>query len=124
MEIMTDFFKYFKFVGVFAILLVAIITVLVIAMSIRVFINRKKNKKSLKIKVRAKVVSKRAHYSKSRNFDSLDTTYYATFEVEGGDRVELFVPYNEYSMLVEGDQGVLEFQGTRYLHFLRIKESE
>lgn len=41
------------------------------------------------------------------------TTYYVTFEVESGDRIELIVPDREYGLMVEGDQG------TRYISFDR-----
>ena len=47
------------------------------------------------------------------------TSYYVTFEVESGDRIELEVNGLEYGMLVEGDCGKLSFQGTRYLGFER-----
>lgn len=50
-----------------------------------------------------------------------NTFYYATFQVESGDRMELHVPRNEYGMLVEGDNGRLTFQGTRYLGFERSR---
>ena len=33
--------------------------------------------------------------------------------------MELLIPREEYGMLVEGDQGSLTFQGTRYLGFQR-----
>mgnify|MGYP000784206328 FL=1 len=48
---------------------------------------------------------------------STDTTYYVTFQVESGDRMELSVDDSEYGMLVEGDEGKLTFQGSRYLGF-------
>ena len=47
------------------------------------------------------------------------TWYYATFEVESGDRMELALSGSEYGMLAEGDTGKLTFQGTRYLSFER-----
>ena len=47
------------------------------------------------------------------------TTYYVTFQVESGDRMELTVSGSDYGMLVEGDIGKLNFQGTRYLGFQR-----
>ena len=47
------------------------------------------------------------------------TRYYATFQVESGDRMELYIPRNEYGLLAEGDRGKLTFQGTRYLGFER-----
>ena len=46
-----------------------------------------------------------------------DTTYYVTFQVESGDRIELRVSGREYGQLAEGDQGKMTFQGTRYLGF-------
>ena len=119
MGIMTEFLKYFKLIGTFTILLVAVISVLIVLISIGVLANRRKNRVSPILKVGAKVVSKRMHYSKSRNSVSLDTNCYAAFEVESGDRLELSVPYNEYGLLVEGDQGILEFQGTIFLNFVK-----
>ena len=47
------------------------------------------------------------------------TYYYATFQVESGDRMEFQVPDTEYGLLVEGDRGKLTFQGTRYQGFRR-----
>jgi len=82
--------------------------------------------------VNAKVVSKRqdvSHHTHNNGDNmapshSTSTTYYVTFEVESGDRMELHVNGNEYGILVEGDNGKLTFQGTRYLGFNRsIKDS-
>jgi hypothetical protein len=50
---------------------------------------------------------------------STSSSYYVTFEVASGDRMELLVPTNEYGYLIEGDRGELTFQGTRYLGFAR-----
>ena len=47
------------------------------------------------------------------------TSYYATFQVESGDRMELNLSGQEYGLLAEGDRGKLTFQGTRYLGFER-----
>lgn len=52
-------------------------------------------------------------------YTTSSSTYYVTFQVESGDRMEFAVSGNEYGMLVEGDKGSLTFQGTRYLSFLR-----
>ena len=48
---------------------------------------------------------------------SVYTRYFVTFELENGRRVELGVKDPEYGVLAEGDQGVLTFQGSRYLGF-------
>ena len=47
------------------------------------------------------------------------TSYYVTFEVDSGDRIEFSMSGSEYGMLIEGDAGTLNFQGTRYLGFER-----
>lgn len=84
------------------------------------------NNKQPVLTVAAKVVSKRTNVSSSMHnhgdgmaHHSSTTTYYATFEVESGDRMEFHVNGSEYGMLVEGDRGKLTFQGTRYLGFRR-----
>jgi len=47
------------------------------------------------------------------------TDYYATFEVESGDRMEFAVGGEEYGLLSKDDTGSLTFQGARYLGFQR-----
>lgn len=49
----------------------------------------------------------------------VNTLYYATFDVEGGQRQEFSVSGHEYGLLAEGDRGTLTFQGTRYKGFAR-----
>lgn len=84
-----------------------------------------RNNNSPRLSVDATVVAKRAHVSNHRHnhnghtHTSHSTTYYVTFQVASGDRMELHVPATEYGLLVEGDSGVLSFQGTRYLGFER-----
>lgn len=86
----------------------------------------KKNNDSPVLTVDATVVTKRAdvhthHDTGTDSFDhvSSSTTYYVTYEVVSGDRMEFKVRDNEYGMLVENDVGKLTFQGTRYLGFER-----
>lgn len=79
--------------------------------------------------VAAKLVSKRSNVSRHNHnnndhvHSTTSTTYYATFEVESGDRMEFHISGKEYGMLVEGDIGKLTFQGTRYQNFERIRTS-
>ena len=85
-----------------------------------------KNNNSPRLTVPATVVSKRTKIS-HHHHNGVDyhhqyrssTTYYITFQVESGDRMEFHVTGQEYGMLIEGDQGMLSFQGTRYLGFQR-----
>ena len=82
-----------------------------------------KNNASPRLTVSAQVVTKRTQVSHHHHQDSMShtsTAYYATFQVESGDRMEFSVSGAEYGMLAEGDQGSLTFQGTRYLGFERI----
>lgn len=89
----------------------------------------KQNNDSPILTVTVAVVTKRTdvhHYHHDTNNDGMhhassSTTYYVTFEVESGDRMEFRIPANEYGMLVEGDRGKLNFQGTRFLGFERSK---
>lgn len=47
------------------------------------------------------------------------TYYFATFETRSGERVEFGLSGPEYGGLVEGDEGTLTYQGTRYHGFRR-----
>lgn len=73
------------------------------------------NNNSPRITSEAEVVTKRTKVWG----DHSHTNYYATFQFESGDRLELEVPHNQFGYLVEGDRGKLTFQGTRFLDFQR-----
>ena len=87
-----------------------------------------KNNHSPRLTVPATVVTKRTnvshhhhnHGTTGMHHTTRSTTYYVTFQVESGDRMELHVTGQEFGLLVEGDQGKLTFQGTRYLGFERL----
>ncbi len=81
-----------------------------------------KNNHSPCLTVPARVVSRRTHTSHRTNpngVGSRSTSYYATFQFESGDRLELKMLGREYGLIVEGDRGNLTFQGTRFLGFER-----
>lgn len=105
-----------------------IVFILVIGVFIYVFATGistwNKNNHSPRLTVGATIVAKRTnvthhHSGGADNIGSSSTTYYVTFQVESGDRMELHVSGQEYGMLAEGDFGRLTFQGTRYLGFER-----
>lgn len=87
----------------------------------------RRNNASPILTVDAKVSSKRIDVSHHHHHDAgtshmhhtSHTTYYVTFEVQSGDRMEFVVPGREYGKLSEQDYGKLTFQGTRYLNFER-----
>jgi hypothetical protein len=116
--------------------LFSLLSVVIFVMIIAIFLGRifrgigkwNKNNHSPRLTVDATVVAKRievAHHNHTNatgihgHHTSTSTWNYVTFQVESGDRMELQVDGSEYGMLVEGDQGRLTFQGTRYLGFER-----
>ena len=83
-----------------------------------------KNNQSPKLTVPATVVAKRSDVHRGIETMHTFTSYYVTFQVESGDRIEFLVSGTEYGMLAEGDRGMLTFQGTRYLNFQRNESAE
>lgn len=88
-----------------------------------------KNNHSPRLTIPVTIVAKRTNVSHHHHHDhhgtgmhhtTHSTTYYVTFQVDSGDRMELHVAGYEYGMLVEGDRGNLTFQGSRYLGFERV----
>lgn len=64
---------------------------------------------------RSEIQGRSSHHAHGHVF----TSYFATFEIRGGERVEFALSGPEYGMLVEGDEGTLTYQGTRYYGFRR-----
>lgn len=83
-----------------------------------------KNNHSPRLTVPVTVVAKRTNVSRhsragEHHHTSTSTSYYVTFQVESGDRMELHMSGSEFGLIVEGDRGLLTFQGTRFLKFER-----
>ena len=98
--------------------LIVIVTMAV--MLVKSLLTWNKNNHSPVLTVRATIVAKRAAYHHNAGEPAMGhTTYFATFQVESGDRMELRIPYGQFGYLVEQDSGRLTFQGTRFLKFER-----
>lgn len=108
----------------------ALAFVLVIGMflvfAVKGIVQWNQNNHSPRLTVPAVIVAKRTNVTRhhhggagGHHHHHTSTSYYVTFQFGGGDRMELLVSGSEYGMLVEGDQGDLSFQGTRYLGFER-----
>ena len=82
------------------------------------------NNRSPRLTVEARVVTKRMQNGYYNGDHRHSAVYYATFEVDSGDRMELSMTGSEYGLLAEGDVGKLSFQGTRYLGFERARKTE
>ena len=105
-----DFLFPLLFLGMFGLVFGMIVSTLVK--------NRKQersNDAAPRLSSEATVVTKRTHVWG----DHSRTTYFATFQFESGDRLELEIPRDRFGYLVEGDRGKLHFQGTRFLDFQR-----
>ncbi len=112
-------------------LVFGVMIVMFIIMAVKGISTWNKNNNSPRLTVEATVVSKRQNTDVHHHHNAGDatgthgmhttttTTYYVTFQVASGDRMELRVSGGEYGQLVEGDFGELTFQGTRYLGFER-----
>lgn len=117
-DLMFSLFPFF-FITVFVIVIGTFIVT-----AIRGVSQWNKNNQSPELTVEAGVVTKRTdvshHHSGGEHHHShTSTTYYATFQVESGDRLEFAMSGMDYGQLVEGDKGRLTFQGTRYKGFQR-----
>ena len=128
----SNSFDGFNFMfGIFPFFFMIIFAFMFIFIIIKVVKSAKQwnqNNNSPVLTVEAKVVTKRSDVSYRHNMNNSNdamnmgyssTTYYVTFEVQSGDRMELRVPDTEYGMLTEGDKGSLTFQRTRYLSYVR-----
>ncbi len=122
-------FNYgFSIFGILFFLMFILFFVMFIVIVAKILGQWNKNNNSPRLTVPATVVAKRTNVSHHHHsgHDVTDmhhttgsTTYYVTFQVESGDRMELHVAGHEFGMLIEGDCGMLTFQGTRYLSFER-----
>lgn len=106
----------FFFDGGFSVLFVAVFLLLigvVVFVIVSNIARAARDRASPRLTVPARVVAKRVqvwnHY----------TYYYATFEVESGDRMELSLDGEDFGLLAEGDAGEMTFQGGKFLSFER-----
>ena len=105
-----EFIFSIMFLGVFGLVIGVLVSTLVKNAK-----SERKNDASPRLTSQATLVTKRTHV----RGDHSRTDYYATFQFESGDRLELKIPRDRFGYLVEGDSGKLHFQGTRFLDFER-----
>ena len=118
----------FSVMSIFGSLMFVVVFGIFIVIAVKGISQWNRNNHSPRLTVPATVVAKRTnishHHHHNHNGTGMDhtthsTTYYVTFQVESGDRMELHVTGHQFGMLIEGDRGMLSFQGTRYLGFDR-----
>lgn len=84
----------------------------------------RKNLNAPKITIEAKIVAMRNEVITSYGKAHGVNRYYATFEQKSGERLELSMERADFSLLCEGDEGTLVFQGTRLVSFTRRAKEE
>ncbi len=62
-------------------------------------------------------VSRHHHHHEGHMHHSSSTTYYVSFEFLTGQRMELKIPASKFGYLVEGDEGLLQYQGRLFVSF-------
>lgn len=112
----------FALMGVFIFVVFVIVAVSVLVKIGRGLSDWSYNNSQPVLSRKATVVSKRLEVTGHGNHGS--TTYYATFELEDGDRRELKLSGSEYGLLADGDTGSLSFQGSRFVGFDRAIAEE
>lgn len=127
---MSTGFGMFDFMStVFPILFLIVFVIVIgtfVATGVRSFSTWNKNNNSPRLTVPTRVINKRTQVGYRRHRGTSDhyhthsyTNYFVTFEVDSGDRMELEVTGEESGLMIEGDEGLLTFQGTRFLGFER-----
>ena len=97
----------------------AVIAGIIIRHAVRGIGQWNRNNHSPTLTVAAKIVGKRQNTWGGSGDFMAHTDYYATFQLEDGQRMELQVPSGEIGLMAEGDAGTLTYQGTRFLSFQR-----
>ena len=113
---MSPFGGIFSIFPIIFIFMFALVFGLIISTLLKSAKQNHQNNNSPRITSEATVVTKRTKVWG----DHSHTVYFATFQFESGDRLELEIPHNQFGYLVEGDKGKLTFQGTRFLEFARM----
>ena len=100
------------------ILLIILIVAYLVFIPILIIIGHIKTKNSPQLTVSAKVVDKRAETS-HRGIIPITLGYYITFEIDNCEKMEFYVPKEDYILIIKGDMGNLTYQNRTFLKFER-----
>ena len=111
----------------FFILITVVIFGMIVYLTLKGMQEKKANDAAPIVTVDAKVKAKRIAVHHSAHQQSMNgvplmakshhTTYYATFALEGDQRLELQVSEGQFQRLTEGERGKLTYQRTRFHRF-------
>lgn len=117
-------FQMFDFVPIFILLIFILVFGVIIFRVIKSLSTWHSNNKAEVVEVRATVKDKRDEvsvYGGHNTHARSSTNYYVTFELSDLERKEFEVKANQYGLLSVGDQGLLNYQGTRFNSFERSR---
>lgn len=107
----------------FVIFFVGIVTVIVVAVGYAIIkgtMTWSSNNQAELVNAACKIVGRRTEVWGGSGDSSANTEYFVTFEFEDGSRKELHVKPAVYGLIAEGDQGTVQYQGTRFIDFNRL----
>jgi hypothetical protein len=105
-------------VGAMALLVVGIAVVPVVLSVIRAVRRSRVIRMAPKLEAEARIIEKRAS-TVGGGSAGAGETFFVTFQLFDGSRIELPMPASEAALLVIGDEGNLGWQASRYLGFTR-----
>jgi len=88
-----------------------IVMVLFVVILVRGLREWSRNNASPRLSVPATVVARRQAHHHNGSTHTSSTSYYATFQFESGDRLELRLPWRDAGMIAEGDRGYAALPG-------------
>ena len=112
----------FTIVPIFIGVVFVVVIGFIVFVAIRSYGEWSHNNRQPVLTVPARVVAKRTATSghvSANSGGSVSTAYYATFELDSGERLEFSLYGKGYGLLAEGDDGFLTYQGSRYHGFER-----
>src|SRR6478735_980617 len=96
-----------------------LVLLLIAAVWVKLFLQWRANEAAPVVRVDTMVVSSRKRVARPRQAGGDPSTYMVTFEEPSGERLELQIRGQYMADLTEGVQGLLTYQGTRFLGFVR-----
>ena len=105
-------------IGAVALVILVLAAIPVVVAAVRVAVRLAADRSSPQRRSDSRVLDKRTHVTGGGS-NPIEQDYYVTFQLATGERVELRVPGAVSGVLMPGDEGALEWKGSRYLGFAR-----
>lgn len=110
------------FIPMIAVIVIVAVVVIVLVKGVQGLFTWSSNNAAEILNKPSEIVTKRTEVWGGSGNSSTSTSYYITFEFEDCSRQEFEVKAKKFGMLVEGDIGILTYQGTRFIDYARYDE--